>query len=269
MEPKKVCIIGELGSCGKWWKRFFQARSCEMTGFDKDASAEERQRLVREAEVVFFAIPIPVIISMIRELAPFSRPDQLWMDVSGFKSAVMSALLKTQAEVVGLHPLVAPEDQDDLQGEVLVVCPSRVAKWHRWLDNFLFETKGDIHKVNPWDHDRAMLANQNAVHLSAILLAMVIEKLKADPDDVATFRTRFSRQPLRSVATFLPRDPKRSAEIQMSGGIEVINAFVHATEELREMFLNGRNGESEELANQILHSREFFGDAILQKLREC
>jgi len=47
----------------------------------------------------------------------------------------VQAMLASQAEVVGLHPMTAPPKAPTLKGRVMVVCEARLRHWQPWVDS--------------------------------------------------------------------------------------------------------------------------------------
>ena len=69
-----------------------------------------------------------LIAEYVRQSAGRER-DRLWLDVTSVKEAPVQAMLASQAEVVGLHPMTAPPKAPTLKGRVMVVCEARLQHW--------------------------------------------------------------------------------------------------------------------------------------------
>lgn len=136
--------------------------------------------LVRRADVLIFSAPIRQTPALIREyvaLADGAENGRLWMDVTSTKHTPVAELLRSRAEVVGLHPMTAPPKTPTLKGRVMAVCPARIEAWREWLDGFLSMTEAECVTVEPSEHDRAMALIQGLVHAAHMAQADVIRDL--------------------------------------------------------------------------------------------
>ena len=101
-----------------------------------DAGSDPPARLIEEADVLVFAAPIrqtPALISRYAQMSAGRERGRLWLDITSLKQAPVAAMLESQAEVVGLHPMTAPLKTPTLKGRVVVVCEARLDAWRPWL----------------------------------------------------------------------------------------------------------------------------------------
>lgn len=164
-----IGIVGSRGAYGLWLAQFFRERmGLEVIGRDMagDTALSERG-LIERADVLVFSAPIratPALITDYVRLADGAERGHLWLDVTSIKSTPVSALLASQAEVVGLHPMCAPPRAPTLKGRALVVCEARLDTWRPWLQQFLQASQADCMVANPEQHDRVMALVQGMVH---------------------------------------------------------------------------------------------------------
>jgi prephenate dehydrogenase len=177
-----IGIVGLAGAYGRWLERFFvKQMGLVVIGRDPagDRSMDERE-LVERADVLIFSAPIrhtPALIRRYVQLADGIEEGRLWMDVTSIKSTPVAAMLRSQAEVVGLHPMCAPPKTPTLKARPMAVCAARVERWRPWLDAFVAATQADRVDTDPEQHDRAMALVQGLVHASHMGQAAVWKEL--------------------------------------------------------------------------------------------
>jgi prephenate dehydrogenase len=164
-----IGIVGSRGAYGIWLAQFFRERmGLAVIGRDVagDTALSERD-LIERADVLVFSAPIRVTPALIGEyvrIADGAERGKLWLDVTSIKSTPVAALLASQADVVGLHPMCAPPRAPTLKGRAMVVCEARVSDWRPWLQTFLEALQADCVAAEPEQHDRAMALVQGMVH---------------------------------------------------------------------------------------------------------
>ncbi|MHC1479695.1 prephenate dehydrogenase [Frateuria aurantia] len=177
-----IGIVGSQGAYGRWLGQFFSQRlGLQVLGRDPAGDeALSEAALIAAADVLIFSAPIRVTPELIRHyvrLAAGTERGKLWMDLTSIKSAPVEALLESQAEVVGLHPMCAPPKTPTLRGRPMVVCAARLDTWRDWLDQFLQASEAHCSVVDPVQHDRIMALVQGLTHASHMLQAAVLAEL--------------------------------------------------------------------------------------------
>ncbi|HWS78039.1 MAG TPA: prephenate dehydrogenase [Thermomonas sp.] len=180
--PPVVAIVGSAGAYGRWLARFLRERmGLVVIGHDpaEDATLAPRTLLER-ADVVVFSTPIgqtPSIIEAFIAVADGIEAGQLWLDLTSTKQAPVEAMLRSRAEVAGLHPMTAPPKIATLEGHTMAVCRARVDRWQPWLDALLSALQADCVEIDPQAHDRAMALVQGLVHAAHMAQAKVLREL--------------------------------------------------------------------------------------------
>ncbi len=194
METKTVGIIGVNGKYGSYLKSFFGLRSCRVIGSDVGTKLSNQQ-IVEQTDVIIFAVPIESAVQVIEEMVPFSRVDQLWMDVTSLKGPTVTAMLRSQASVVGLHPMcVPPNTGETLRGQAIVRCDARLDdEWVQWVENFLFAIGARVKKSTPEEHDRYMAVVQGLPHAAHFIMAAVFRKLGINMTEILDYMSAFYR----------------------------------------------------------------------------
>lgn len=147
-----------------------------------DAHSSSVETLLAQADVLLFSAPIrqtPALISSYIRQSAGREAGKLWLDVTSIKSEPVSAMLGSQAEVMGLHPMTAPPKSPTLRGRVLAVCEGRLQHWAGWFTNLLDALEAECVRVTPEHHDRAMALVQAMVHATHLAQAGVLHQQAA------------------------------------------------------------------------------------------
>lgn len=180
--PPVVGIVGSRGAFGRWLARFLRDRmGVSVIGRDPagDTALSPRE-LALQADVLVFSTPIRHAAAIIDEYTAASNGDEagkLWLDLTSIKQAPVEAMLRSRAEVVGLHPMTAPPKVDTLKGRTMAVCRARLDRWQPWLETLLASLQADCVEIEPLAHDRAMALVQGLVHATHMTQAAVLHEL--------------------------------------------------------------------------------------------
>lgn len=177
----RIGIVGSQGAYGRWLRAFFERRmGLEVLGSDPVAAEGDRaEALLAGCDVLVFAVPIrqtAAVIARYAQLAQGRERGQLWIDLTSIKSAPVAAMLASQAEVAGLHPMTAPPKSPTLKGRVMVVCAARVDRWRDWLQDLLDALQAQCVQATPEHHDQVMALVQAMVHASHLAQAGVLRE---------------------------------------------------------------------------------------------
>jgi len=179
--PRTIGIVGSAGAYGRWLGRFFeQQMRLQVIGHDPaDAASHTPEQLLAEADVLVFSAPIrhtpELIAEYVRRSAGRER-GRLWLDVTSVKDAPVQAMLASQAEVVGLHPMTAPPKAPTLKGRVMVVCEARLQHCRPWLDALCVALQAECVRATPQHHDQMMALVQAMVHATHLAQAGVLRE---------------------------------------------------------------------------------------------
>ena len=114
---------------------------------------------------------------VIEEIAPLLARNQLLCDFTSLKVRPVEAMLKSKANVVGLHPMFGPT-VSSLKSQTIIVCPVRVEE--HLLDNLLgvFRAEGArCTLATPEEHDRMMAVVQGLTHYVTLCMADSLRRL--------------------------------------------------------------------------------------------
>ncbi|MHC9084331.1 prephenate dehydrogenase [Luteimonas sp. RIT-PG2_3] len=268
-----IGIVGSDGAYGRWLRRFFVERmGLQVLGHDPaDAASETPERLLAEADVLLFAAPIRVTAGLIDDYVARSagrERDRLWVDVTSIKQAPVEAMLRSQAEVVGLHPMTAPPKAPTLKGRVVVVCEARLQRWQPWVAQWLHALQGESVRASAEHHDRVMALVQAMVHASHLGQAGVLQ------DQVGTLGPLASLMPFRSasfeldtamISRILSLNPAIYEDIQFGNPhvADVLASLVARISQLHALVVQGDDAARQEFRRLFAAQRDGIGEDAL------
>jgi len=217
-----IGIVGSAGAYGVWLRRFFEQRmGLRVLGHDPaDVGSDPPARLIEEADVLVFAAPIrqtPALIARYAQMSAGREQGRLWLDITSLKQAPVAAMLESQAEVVGLHPMTAPLKTPTLKGRVVVVCEARLERWRPWLQQLLDALQGEYVRSTPDHHDRVMALVQAMVHAAHLGQAGVLrsfEQALGGPSALMPYRSIGFEMDTAVIARILSLNPEIYEDIQ-------------------------------------------------------
>ncbi|NZA28254.1 prephenate dehydrogenase [Luteimonas sp. SJ-92] len=274
--PPVIGIVGSAGAYGRWLQAFFAKRmGSEVLGSDPaDPAGLAPEALVERSDVLVFSVPIRRTAATIDEyvrIAGGREHRQLWIDVTSIKAAPVAAMVRSRAEVVGLHPMTAPPAAPTLKGRVLVVCEVRLERWRGWLQRLLAALEAQSVRSDPDRHDRVMALVQAMVHASHLAQAGVLRTHAAQLgglEGLMPFRSASFELDSAVVARILSLNPAIYEDIQFENPHVpgVLDALAGELARLRDaVHRGGDEARSGFRQHFLLDNREAFGAAALRE----
>jgi prephenate dehydrogenase len=268
VEKAKVGIIGINGRFGQMLKKFFEYLGCEVVGSDvKNLTIMTNAQVVAYAEVIIFSVPIKDTPDIIRSVLPYIRESQLLMDVTSIKQPAVEAMLESQAQVVGLHPMFRPEVSFD--GQTVVVCPARLTAtcWKNWLVNVLTATRAQIKWSTPAEHDKYMTTVQVIPHLGNLTNALLITESGVSAAESLAFTSPFYRVMFSLMGRLVSQSPDLYTSIVMENPetIEMLEQHISIEQRMLAMIKNKDQAGFEKL---FADANAHFGPEVTQKANE-
>ena len=224
METQKIGIVGN-GRYGGFFKTLFEKQDYTVKISDVGTSPNNED-VVRWADVVLIAVTLTETVKVIESLIPLLREEQLVMDIASTMTGSVEAMLKSKAEVVGLHPFCAPSKRGTFNGQTIFVHRARVSKWTPWLKVFLLSTKAMIVEVEPYGHDRKRTVDQMLEHMCTLLKSSVMRRLELDAAELFEVASPVYKLTAVQMARMFTQSP------ELYAGIAMANPFVLKTLEL-------------------------------------
>ncbi len=212
----RIGIIGGMGQMGQLFGGFFKAQGYQVHIADCNAG-KDNEEVMRISDMVLFAVPLHQTVSIIRELIPFARPEQLLMDLSSLKVAPIQAMLRSPSSIVGLHPMFGG-NISSFSGQTMAACPVRIdpQEWSHLRG--LFENQGmRIKECTPEKHDYMMSIIQVLFHVTTMLTGRVLRELEVDVPETMEFTSPSYRLEMNLLGRIFAQNPSLySAITQMN-----------------------------------------------------
>lgn len=269
-----IGIVGSEGAYGRWLRRFFETRmQLRVLGHDPAApQGDSLERLLADADVLLFAAPIrsteAIIDDALRQSAGRER-GRLWLDITSIKQGPVAAMLRSQAEVVGLHPMTAPPKAPTLKGKVLVLCEARLDRWRDWLSALCDALQAECVRVAPDDHDRAMALIQAMVHATHLAQAGVLRghaRYLGPPSALLPLRSASFELDVAVITRILSLNPQIYEDIQFGNpyALEMLESLVDELSALRDLVARGDDAARAGFRARFLDAnRDHFDAATL------
>lgn len=274
-----VAIIGSAGAYGRWLSGFFaDVMACRVIGSDPALPASPSpEELLAQADVLVFSAPIrqtPAIIADYVAAAGARSRTQLWLDVTSLKAPAVDAMLQSDADVVGLHPMCAAPKTRTLRDRVLVVCEARLRQWRPWFQQLLQALDAQTVHCSPVQHDQVMALVQGLVHAGHLAQGAVIAQQPASLATLAAlwpYRSPSFALDMTVLARILTSNPAIYEDIQFLNPYlpAVLNQLADALQQMAQQVSSGSDDSRAQWRQQWLEQpRAQLGTAALQQGHE-
>ena len=269
-----VGIVGSAGAYGRWLRTFLEQRlGLEVIGHDPaDPQSQDPETLLARAEVLVFSAPIRHTPALIAEYVTRSagrEAGRLWLDVTSVKSEPVAAMLRSQAEVVGLHPMTAPPKAPTLKGRVMVVCEARLSQWQPWVSGLCAALEAECVRATPEHHDQVMALVQAMVHATHLAQAGVLREyapLLGPLSELMPYRSASFELDTAIMARILSMNPAIYEDIQFGNPhvAPMLARLLEQLQRLRDQVAQGDDAARAAFRQQLLaDNRAHQGDALL------
>jgi prephenate dehydrogenase len=264
-----VGIIGIKGRFGQLLRPFFEELGCRVigSGRTKESTGLSSFEVVEQADVVVISVDIFETPEVIRSVNAASRPDQLFMDVTGVKQPAMEAMLESQAQVVGLHPMFRPEVP--FEGQTVVVCAERLdlPHWKTWVMNVLTATKSRLKWCGPHQHDQFMTTVQVLPHEATLTSAVLIAESGISVSESLGFTSPFYRLLFSLMGRLLGQNPEMYTSVMVENPetVGMLERRISIDQRLLEMI---RSKDRLGIHAMFAKARRHFGEKVIREADE-
>lgn len=270
MNKKKITvgIIGGRGRLGTIFKKFFIKNGCNVLISGRTTKLTYKD-LVRKSDVVVFSVPIHATPSIIKEVLPYTRKEQLLMDFTSIKEGPIKEMLKSEAAVIGLHPMFGKIES--LKGKTIIIVPARPRKWMNWLVPLLKKGQINVKITDARKHDEIMAILQGLIHFNFISLSYTLgeisKKNKVRINDLLDYGGVIYRLRLGMIARVLSQDPGLYEDIAMlnKNSNKLFKEYEKTAKKLKEII---REKDKKEFERIFKEASKFFGGFRKQALKE-
>ena len=230
-------IAGIIGGTGKMGRLF--GGVLERHGFEVLVSGRSttltNAKLAEQSDLVMVSVPIRSTVGVIGEIAPLLGKDQLLCDLTSLKAAPVKAMLASEAQVLGMHPLFGPT-VSSLRNQTVVLTPARCGTpFCSRLPGILKEEGADLVVMDPDAHDRLMAVIQGLTHFGNLCMAEAIRRSGTDLADALRATSPVYRIQMGLIGRLLSQDPELYGDmLQLNPHVPaVLAAFEGAAADLR------------------------------------
>ena len=208
----RLGIIGGNGKMGQLFVPVF-----ERAGYQVPVSGRKtllkNTELAATCDIVIVSVPIHDTVRVIEEIAPLMRADQLLCDFTSLKVKPVEAMLKSEAQVIGLHPMFGPTVRS-IRGQTIIVCPARADAERTASLTRIFTNEGATCTIaTPEEHDRTVAIVQGLTHFVTLCVADSVRRLGVDLTKTKAFESPVYQIELSLVGRLLSQDPALYAGI--------------------------------------------------------
>lgn len=208
----KAGIIGGTGKMGQLFVPVFERAGYEVLVSGRSSSLTSED-IARQCDLVIVSVPIRNTVRVIRRIAPLMKPGQLLCDFTSLKVKPVEAMLKSAADVVGLHPMFGPTVRS-LKSQTIIVCPARVEDASLQKLVAIFRSEGARCTITtPEEHDKMMAVVQGLTHYVTLCMADSIRRLGMDIEATREFTSPVYQIELSLIGRLLSQDPELYADI--------------------------------------------------------
>lgn len=263
---KTIGIIGGKGLMGTFFKKVFERKGLRVLVSDLNTKLTNKQ-LAERADIVFFSVPIHLTEKIIREVAPFTRKDQLLLDCTSLKMIPMKAMMKSPAQVIGLHPMFRPSPLG-LKKQRVVMCVGKAKRRTVKMVSSWFKSEGAaVVTMTARQHDKLMSVIQALLHFHTIVLGRTMQKLGVPVRETLKTASPIYKLEMDMIGRIFSQNPLLYGAISMFNpeSKKVIKTLVDETSKLARIV--GRK-DLNEFKKLFTETSDFLGDFKDEALEE-
>jgi len=259
MNELTIGIIGGTGGMGRWFEKYFTDNGCRVLIAGR-RTALTYEDLAARCRVIAISTPLRPALEIVDAIGPSLRPDQLLMDFCSQKEVIVERMAAAApADVIGSHPMFAP-NTPSVRGQNIILCPVRDrAGWLPWLESLLTANGGVVTRLDPAEHDRKMALAQSLMHFLTLSFGRMLQELGLSPGEAFRFATPIFRINIDLVGRLFSQDITLYAELVKNNKYapEVLERFARAMAETREAFFEKDEARTLAYMESI---GDFFGE---------
>ena len=227
-------IIGGTGKMGRLFGAVLERHGFEVRVSGRKTELTNRQ-LAEESDLVMVSVPIRSTVGVIGEIAPLLGKDQLLCDLTSLKAGPVKAMLESEAQVLGMHPLFGPT-VPSLRNQTVILTPARCGTlFCSRVPGILREEGADLVIMDPEAHDRLMAVIQGLTHFGNLCMADAIRRSGSDPAAALGATSPVYRIQMGLIGRLLSQDPALYGDmLQLNPHVPpVLASFEAAAADLR------------------------------------
>jgi len=211
MKKIKVGIIGGTGMMGQIFKNIFENANCSVfiSGRKTKFSHED---CVKKSDVVVFTVPILETKKTIERLIKFTNKSQLLLDLTSLKMIPIDAMMKSDASVIGMHPVFGP--MENIFQKNIILVPSRPGTWLDFVKKVMKKSNLRVSKMTAKKHDKMMAIVQAFSHFSDLVFGNILSNSKFCLEELSVAFSPLFEEKVRIMKRFFTQDPTLAMDIE-------------------------------------------------------
>lgn len=269
MNIKIIGIIGGKGLMGGFFAKFFRKEGFRVLVSDMKTKLTNRE-LVKKSDVVFFAVPIHLTEKIIAEVIPFTRKNQLLLDCTSLKTFSVKTMMKSKAEVIGLHPMFRPS-RLGLKNQTVVMCIGRAeGKTVKTVKSWFSKGRAKMIEMTPRQHDRLMSIIQVLLHFHTIVLGHAMRRLGVPVRETLKAASPIYRLEMDMIGRIFSQNPTLYGALEMQNPEtkRVIKTLLHETQNLATVVFKKDLRKFEALFRETSRFLGDFKDKALEEINK-
>lgn len=264
MNSLTIGIIGGTGGMGRWFEKYFTDSGHQVLVAGRKTALRYRD-LVEKCRVLAISTPLEPALEIIAAIGSTLRQDQLLIDFCSQKERIVDRMTGvTAADVIGTHPMFAP-NTPSISGLNVIVCPARDNNgWLPWLESLFSEKGAVVTRMDPAEHDRKMAMAQSLMHFLTLSLGRMLQCLDVTAADAFRFATPIFRINIDLIGRLLAQDINLYAELVSDNKYapEILESLSAAMDDCRKAFFSGERQPALDFMASI---RDFLGNDFCQQ----
>lgn len=258
-------IIGGNGNMGKWMKKLLEKHNFKVLVSDTRTRLSNKE-LAEKSDIIIFSVPIGKTVEIIKQVLPYTRQDQMLMDLTSIKTPAVNAMKGSPCEILSIHPMFS-HTIESLKGQRVIFCKITEKDYTKKIKDLFIKEGVLITESTPDKHDKIMATIQGLTHFNTIVTAHALMKLGVDIDESMKYTSPIYKIRMDMIGRILAQDPKLYAEI------ETLNPYtLRSVEQLRnsahELIRHIEIGDVEGFIEFFNKSSKYLGDFTKKAMDE-
>jgi len=261
-----VGIIGGFGGMGRLFSSVFGRAGYKVICSGRKTPISNAD-IASTCGLIIISVPIRDTVRVIEEIAPLLSEKQVLCDLTSIKTAPVDAMLRSKAQVIGLHPMFGPS-VSGIAGQTIAASPARCDEKTQDALYRIFTNEGaKVCPMDPKEHDKIMSIVQGLVHFTTLSVAETIKNTGISLEAILPVMSPVYRIELDLVGRILGQDPALYADIlqmnpETAGILETLSDSVASLKEIVD------SGDPERFSAFFGKNSEVFSSYIPQAAEE-
>jgi prephenate dehydrogenase len=226
----KIAIIGGSGKMGQWLATYLlkEGKEVIITGKNREklqaagkmlgVKTATNKTAVKRADVVVLSVPIGRFEQVVAEIAPYTRPGQVIIDITSVKTIPVTAMHKyfKRVDLLGIHPLFGPGAKGVANMNFVLTPTNKTeAVLAQKVTKFLESRGARVTMMTPQEHDGMMGVVLGLAHYIALVAADTLSGLE-NLKEMAAISGITYKVLLTLIESVVSEDPELYSTIQMA-----------------------------------------------------